>query len=288
MNKEDTYKKSSASWEDFEGLQSKSKVSWSNSKDDIWAAMDERLKEPAHEEPKIRTLPVFKYAAAAIFVLLMGVTGVLRFYSESYQTEAGEHIAVNLPDGSSVELNAESSLKYYPYWWKFERKLAMNGEAFFDVAKGKKFVVRSSNGKTRVLGTSFNIYSRDNDYRVNCITGKVQVTASNKKVILLPNEQAVLNQSGNIEVKQETKKKASISWIDGKFFFTSVPLQQAIDEVERQYGVKVWIEVSNDLNYTGNFSRDLSVEEVLNYVCKSLGVNFEKKQEGVYQIIQNN
>ena len=288
MNKGGTSKKSSANWKDFEKLQRKSKVSWSNRKDDIWAVMDKKLEEPAYPAPKVRTLSVLKYAVAAVVVLLIGVTAILRFYSEKFGTQATEQLTINLPDGSSVKLNAESSFKYYPYWWKIERKMEMNGEAFFDVEKGNKFVVKSSNGKTRVLGTRFNIYSRKNDYRVNCITGKVQVTASNHKVVLLPNEQAVLDHSGNIEIKQKINEEAPISWIDGKFFFTSVPLQQAIDEIERQYGVHIWIDVSNDLNYTGNFSRDLSIEEVLNYICRSLGVNFVKKQEGVYQIIQNN
>lgn len=286
MKKEETHKKSSASWEDFEKLQDGSKISWSKSKADIWAAMDEKLGETV-VETKVRRLPVFQYAAAAVIVLLIGITGVLRFYTEKFETQAGEHLTVNLPDGSVVKLNAESNFKYYPYWWKIERKMIMNGEAFFDVEKGNKFVVKSSNGKTRVLGTSFNIYSRENDYRVNCITGKVQVKVSKNKVVLLPNQQAILNQLGNIEIKKVMKKEASIEWIDGNFYFTSVPLDEVVAEIERQYGVKVWNEVSKKLNYTGNYSRDFEVEEVLSIVSKSLGIKYVKKQEGEYQIIQN-
>ena len=288
MNKGETYKNSSFNLEDFEKLQDSSKISWTKSKDDIWAAMEDKMEVPVQKESKVRTLSIFRYAVAAVIILLMGITGVLRFYSENFETAAGEHLSVNLPDGSVVEINAESSFKYYPYWWKIERRMLMDGEAFFDVEKGNKFVVKSSNGKTRVLGTSFNIYSRNSDYRVDCITGKVQVTASNNKVILMPNEQAVLNKLGNIDVKKEVLEKATIEWIDGKFFFTSVPLQMAIDEIEREYGVKVLNELTKDLNYTGNFSRDLSVDEVLDIVCKPLGVNFVKREEGVYQIIQNN
>ena len=74
-------------------------------------------------------------------------------------------------------LNSASSLSYYPFWWSFDKKAELNGEAFFEGEHAKNFTITSDKAETTVLGTSFNIYARDNDYQVTCVTGKVKVLA---------------------------------------------------------------------------------------------------------------
>ena len=102
---------------------------------------------------------------------------------------------VILPDGSIAQLNGSSTLKYHPYWWNISRNISLEGEAFFEVAKGSKFSVESKNGTTSVLGTSFNIYARSNQYEVVCVTGKVWVENATGEVstIITPNQKAVLS-----------------------------------------------------------------------------------------------
>jgi len=73
--------------------------------------------------------------------------------------------------------------------------------SIFNVKKGNSFNVVSSLGKTFVLGTSFNIFSREDKYRVACVTGKVKVISiTNKQVILSPNYHAEIIKDGNIKV----------------------------------------------------------------------------------------
>ncbi len=286
MNKGATYKKPTGGWEDFEELQNKSKISWSKSKDDVWAAMEDSFEEQAEAKTIVRRLPIVRYVAAASVILLLGLTTVLRFYSESYETNAGERLAVNLPDGSTVELNAETTLKYYPLWWNIERRLQMTGEAFFDVEKGNRFVVKSENGKTRVLGTSFKIYSRNEDYRVNCITGRVQVKAAKGKVILHPNEKAILVDGRGLKISQGKNTEVSTrSWKDGKFFYTKYPLKKVMEEIERQYKVEIAIDDTFDFLYTGDFSKEEeSIDDVMYKVVKPFSLTYVKMREGEYQI----
>ena len=89
-----------------------------------------------------------------------------RSYTVTEIAKRGSHLAVTLPDGSKVNLNADSRLTYKPYQWIISRNVELEGEAFFEVKQGKRFSVKSNQNKVNVLGTSFNIFSRPGNYRV--------------------------------------------------------------------------------------------------------------------------
>ena len=198
-------------------------------------------------------------------------------------------MVAQLPDGSTVEMNAASHLKYFPYRWIIKRDLTFEGEGFFEVEKGKKFEVKSAQAKTSVLGTSFNIFSRDDLYKVACVTGKVLVTASNhESVILNPSQQAILKTGEDLKKLEALKKEEIISWRNNMFLFTAAPFQNVIKEIERQYGVSVKVESGLSGTLTCNFNRRSDVEEVLALVCKPLGYKFVKQTEKEYSIVRNN
>jgi len=176
-------------------------------------------------------------------------------------------------------LNAQSSVKYHPYWYRVARTITLDGEAFFEVMRGNQFKVKSLKGETTVLGTSFNIYSRDNDYNVTCFTGKVRVVSAEKSesVLLNPNEQAFINKDGSLRIVQEVNVQTVKSWRDHMFVFTGSPIVSVLQEIERQYNIKIHFKADSNLTYTGNFSKLLSEKEVLDLVCTSLGIKFEAR-----------
>jgi len=255
-----------------------------------WKKSDEAVREELlrkiADRPIVRTLTIRKvWAVAAGFALILGLASFLRFYSNTITIPAGIHQTAMLPDGSTVEMNAESSLTYYPLWWPFERKLKFEGEGFFEVEKGKNFSVQSSKGTTQVLGTSFNIYSRDELYSVTCVTGKVRVGSSpDNKVILLPNNQAKILANGEIRVNNQVDVTVEISWKNNLFLFTATPLRQVFKEIERQYAVTIEVDAPGHQLYTGNFSRTSKIEEILSLVCPAAGLKFEKKSANVYLV----
>ncbi len=289
MNHKNEHTNKPRSWDNVERLNKRLEVTYKKSKADIWATMESKL-ESANEVKTIRLTdrPVFRWAVAASVVLVLGLTGLMRFYQFSLEAVPGQHLLVDLPDGSVVQLNAASSLSYHPYWWQFSRSLNFEGEAYFEVEKGSTFTVLSSKGSTSVLGTSFNIYSRDEDYRVACLTGKVRVTDNNDgKLVLLPNQKASLISSGfnvqrNVDLREET------AWINQEFFFTSKSLSIVLNEIERQYGVQINGADTLNYKYTGNFNRRQNVEEVLGFVCKPFGIKFEKAGESEFRLTNMN
>lgn len=265
----------------------KAHIPYSKSKDEVWQQLGTRI-----EAVQLKKTPSIKryralIAVAASIVLLAGVFSIFRFYTETFKSMQGQHLTVNLPDGSTVILNAESSLSYQPLWWQFSREVQFVGEGFFEVEKGRKFAVKSENGRTEVLGTSFNIFSRNDNYEVSCHTGKVKVTSPEKdEAILSPGYKASISAEGMVLVEKIEKPENTVSWVDNKFIFTATPFTKVIKEIERQYGVKIHLPEDVEYFYTGYFTKDIPVEHVLGLVCKPFGLTFVAKQDSTYTVVQ--
>jgi len=257
---------------------------------ELWGKIVEKTREIPRV--KIFQLNWIRYAAAAAVLIIVGATLFMRLYTETFNSEKGEHLSYVLPDGSNINLNAETSLSFQPYWWGFSREVELSGEAFFDVEKGEKFKILSKNGITEVIGTSFNIYSRNSDYKVFCETGKVKVSSSeaNLEFIIQSGELAIIDNIKKEGITRKADARDFISWKDNKFVFTSEKLSSVLAELERQYDVviKLTIDDASELFYTGNFAKTTSIETTLNFVCKSFNLNFTKTKNKTYTIFQSN
>lgn len=278
--------------QDFEKLTKeffrKAEVPYKKSKEEIWSELESKL---SPEETSKR--PWFFHhrislAIAASLIILLGIIGLMRFYTTTINNPAGRHLLATLPDGSTVELNASSAISFKPYWWRFSRTVHFEGEGFFRVQKGDKFTVVSRLASTQVLGTSFNIYARDNQYQVTCHTGKVKVISKNKdEGILSPGYEAKLSLDGKVIIYKRADTKSSISWIDNKFIFTAVPLKRVFEEIARQYNVNITMPDNLNFNYTGYFTKDKSVDSVMGLVCKPFGLSFVPKSGDRFVVIMN-
>lgn len=225
------------------------------------------------------------FYAAAVIILLLGLVITMRYYTTTITSQRGEHLVYALPDDSKVSINAESQLSYNPYWWFMERHVKLSGEAFFEVSKGEKFEVKSELGTTSVLGTSFNVFARSNNYKVDCFTGKVKVKSNSKEeLILTPSYSAEILSDGSIKLSKFSDTKSEIDWINNMFSFNAVPLKEVLREVERQFNIRIEANISDDLIYSGNFSSERSVEETLNLLCKPFALEYEKINKKVYRL----
>ncbi|WP_421920714.1 FecR family protein [Marinifilum sp.] len=263
-------------------------VRYSKSKDEVW---NELMALTAAQKPKVKTITLswIKYAAAACILLLIGFAGFSYFYTSTTYCPKGKHLCVTLPDNSKVELNANSSIRYKPYMWKFIRKVKFEGEAFFDITKGSKFEIESKYGKTFILGTSFNIYARGNDYKVTCYTGKVKVvsTLTSDKILLLPNDHAFITKNGKLEVIKDEKAEEKVLWREHFFLFNATPLKDVFKEIELQYNINIVEKGRFEQAYNGNFAKGMTVEQVLYNVCKPNGLSFVKGPRNNYIITSN-
>ncbi len=264
------------------------KFQWEKSEADIWNQIETAIvKNPVVVKRRNFIRPLTMSFAAGIAILI-GMTGFMRFYSKIINTEAGQHLLVTLPDKSTIDLNAESRVEFRPYWWRFDRSVKFEGEAFFNVEKGKRFDVISRKATVSVLGTSFNVFTREEVYRVTCITGSIRVTShSRDEAVLSPGSKALVQPDGKIDILKNIETLPEISWKNNLFLFTASPVKEVFKEIERQYGVTILTEIDNYVLYTGNFTKDQNVEEILGYICPALGYKYIRESGKVYHILPN-
>lgn len=261
---------------------------YSESKEEIWSRIQSRLESKPFSK---RMLPFSFYAisiAASLFFLL-GMITFFRYYTKTAICPPGKHLAITLPDHSEVILNAESIIVWHPYWMKFDRVVNFEGEAYFQVKKGTGFKVISSRGETKVLGTTFNIYSREDDYKVSCFSGSVNVASVVNKtsVVLHPGEKGTIEKNGMVKLSQLLNPEENKAWINGMFVFTGASLNSVIREIERQYNIIIRLKEDYPLTYTGNFSKSIPVEEILNLICTSLELKLKSVSKSEYLIYKD-
>jgi len=272
--------------EEFANSLPEIELPYSKSKDEIWSEMFSDIEDVQEPVRKIKTRWLI-YSLAASLLLVIASATFMRYYTESVYCPKGEHLSLLLPDKSRVELNANSSLSYHPYWWRFNREVQFEGEAFFNISKGKRFDIVSRSGSTSILGTSFNIYTRKNNYKVTCFTGKVRVlsTLTQDEVVLYPKDFASINRNGQIELEAGINVQEKTMWRDHIFFFTATPIQHVIEEIELQYDIRIEKKNLSKIPYTGNFKKSDSIDEVLNWVCLPLGLEYSKVSSKKYIVV---
>ncbi|HPD94380.1 MAG TPA: FecR family protein [Tenuifilaceae bacterium] len=242
-------------------------VPFSNrSKDDAWEMLMKSIEEQ-DDKPKVVSLFTDKrvWVAAATVAVLVAVSWFYMFTARiEFVTGIAQTLEVKLPDSSRVMMNENSRLEFPKYYKIAGRKATLNGEAFFEVKKGSKFTVFDSlKREVTVLGTEFNVYSRDSLFRVECYVGKVSVkTDYNKNVILFKGE--TLQEEGEKVVKKKLPSLNSVrpAWVTGDIAFENSKLSDVFTEIERQFNISIKVENFNPDTryYTGVFSRsDLNI-----------------------------
>ena len=172
----------------------------------------------------------------------------------------GGECMIKLDDGTKVWVNAETKLKYPVTFVGDRREVVLEGEAFFDVAKNEKpFIVKTSFGDVRVLGTAFGIsaYASEPESYTTLVKGKVSVEREGiKPVVILPGEQVVTSKDGKM-IKQQVDVEEFVGWKDGIYVFKEKSLGEIMKTLERWYNISVDFQEKSlvDLPFTGNLKR---------------------------------
>lgn len=221
--------------------------------------------------------PLLKIAAVVAIMLSA------YYYTTTLDTEIGTNIAqqtiIELPDASTVDLNANSILTFNESNWDKNREVQLNGEAFFKVAKGQKFDVITSDGKISVLGTQFNVKQRESNFKVTCYEGLVGVTYKNKTVKLKPGYTFQIIDGKLLANEKESTTQPN--WLRGESSFKSVPLKCVISEFENQYNFKIDIEnIDTSRLFTGSFTHN-NLDLALQSVTIPLNLSYSKSGKSI-------
>lgn len=201
--------------------------------------MYQNIKSQKTNTSKVIRFTPWLYKVAAIVVLVLGAS--FFFYATNTTTQiadAGEHKEFLLPDNSEVVLNAGSEANFKSWNWNNNRKVNLDGEAYFKVAKGQKFDVVTTMGTVTVVGTQFNVKARDNRFDVTCFEGKVKVSSNDKEIMLTPG-QGVSFANGKQIAASPAAGNIKPGWVTYEVHFNDEKLANVIAEMERQYNIVI-------------------------------------------------
>lgn len=249
------------------------RVPQNRSKAEAFKILQSKLEHQQVEKP-VRNLRVY-WSVAASIALVAFLTTFYFYPSKPSQIVAdkGRHLDYTLPDGSIVNINADSKITFTESDFTKKRILKLDGEAFFSVQKGKSFEVETKLGKIGVLGTTFNVYSRHQDLIVTCLSGKVQVSVKDQNVLIEAGEKAELI-SGTLQKTSNLADKKVAGWRSGEFHFESAPLISIFEEIERQFNVTITTSGSENRFFTGDFTNK-NLTETLETVCLPMKLDYE-------------
>jgi transmembrane sensor len=203
----------------------------------------------------------------------------LQYYTRV--AEKGEKAVVKLGDGTIVYLNTASEIRYPKYFEKYERRIEFTGEAYFEVASDamRPFRVYVGNTVTEVVGTEFNIYNRNNDFRIVVTQGKVKtyIKESEEKIDLVKGEMLEFSDSVGFSIPKSIDVKDYLSWRENKMAFSDTPLAKVLEEIEINFNVNSVIKNKTLKNkkLTGTFNTN-SLHEILTAISISMNIDIER------------
>jgi len=187
---------------------------------------------------------------------------------------------IKLSDGTTVWMNAASSLRFPFQFGKQTREVYLTGEAYFEVAKNKEqeFIVHTSYADVHVHGTSFNVnaYTAQN-FTAALVEGSVSAKKDNQVIKLKPGEEAVIGKA-NLEIKTFDPQEV-LSWRNGTYSFHNQPLSQISQVLSRWFDVKIaWQTATvSEQTFTGEIDKNLPLDVVISNLKLSSGMQAELK-----------
>lgn len=189
--------------------------------------------------------------------------------NNTISTPKGGQYTIILSDGTKVMLNSASSMTFPTSFKAADRRVELNGEAYFEVAKdqNKRFRVISGLQTVEVLGTHFNVnaYGDEQSIKTTLLEGAVKVFTAKKSALLEPGEQAVLDKADeNSIAKRLVNINKETAWINGIFSFEGDDLKSVMRQVARWYDVNViYAGPISEEKYFGEISRSSKLSEII-------------------------
>lgn len=235
-------------------------------------------------------------AAISIFLYVSGSGHVPSPSLVEVHSTPGMTSSVQLPDGSSVWLNSNSTLRYPSSFGTGDRDVYLEGEAFFKVSRmeGRKFNVRTDCVTVEVLGTEFNVEAykgQFNDVRTTLVNGKVNlhyknVNGEEQCSPLLPGQMFTYDKTSSKGICAEVNSRTFSSWKDGCIVLDNTSLVDALRLVGNRFNVHFVINDDRLLpnRYTGTFTNQ-RLDVVLEYFKKTTDIRFEALSDGITYVV---
>jgi ferric-dicitrate binding protein FerR (iron transport regulator) len=235
----------------------------------------DRLRLKQQQQTKVKRLKPWRIASAIAALVVLGllVVNLTANNSTTLTAANADRLEVSLPDASTVQLNAGTSLTYNEDKWEDSRQVDLDGEALFNVTKGSSFEVNTAAGSVRVLGTVFNVVNREGLFEVTCFEGRVAVSFPDNTTIEIGAGEGV--RLLGTKLNRFETATAKPSWVNHKSIFKSTPYNIILAELERQYEVSVDAStIDKNVIFTGSFTHE-DLETAMEGITVPLNLKFQ-------------
>lgn len=251
-----------------------------------------------NKEVKTFSFKIFIRVAAVVLITFgIGFLAKQHHFKHQYvtvETHAKQVLSKTLPDGSFITLNENSKISYHKKFGHKTRKIEMQGEAYFEVAKNKQvpFIIDANKAKVTVLGTSFNVSNR-NPKKVNVMVkeGKVKFESNllfNKNSCLLTGgEEAYFDLNTKKVIKSQSDNENTIGWKTNTLKFKNVNLLDAVKTIEHSYHVSINVdEALHSKKLTASYTNQ-PIDSIARILELTLDVDISKSTNSIYHITPN-
>lgn len=244
------------------------------------------------DRKEVKVVPLYQRLVPSIAV---AAALIIAFFIGSYVSQPKNDVAVEtvftvdkgsksktiLPDGTEVWLNSATKLKVSRNFGRADRRVELEGEAFFNVAhdKSKPFIVETSSIDVKVHGTSFNLSSYPKeDTRVALFKGAVELLSANGQSVMMKPDDVIAYraETGKFHLLNDALEK-EYAWRESKFIFKNEKFEQIASKLERVFNVDIAVMNKNILSkkFTGDFVQHESLSEILGIISKVGGFSFK-------------
>jgi ferric-dicitrate binding protein FerR (iron transport regulator) len=272
-------------WEDYTGTTTDTQHQ--QYKAEAWQI----LKRTRQQEQPFMLRSFLRYAAILFLLIATGFSIYVFLFSTgkdgkeiSYLTlrvDNGQQKQLIFTDGTKAILNAGSLLSYPKQFESGKRRIKLDGEAFFQVAKdaSKPFIVQTKNANIEVLGTCFNVkaHSEDEFVSVTVESGKVQVNTEEAIMQLLPGEQLFLDKTNREIHRSHENPEYAKAWISGGLYFKKCPIRSVVNELMRRYNCTIEFEGTPPGEYISGGHDNKTLESVLQSIHYATGIKYRKE-----------
>lgn len=262
--------------------------------DNAWNKLHSRLSENGliKEASVVRRsfIRTSYFRIAAIVILLLGIGSVLLYMNDKgvlsrktvvATTDNQKNLQVTLPDGSNIFLNRNTRLSYRKNFARHGRNVTLSGEAFFEIARDENnpFIVDAGNASIKVLGTSFNIISNNQDSAVEVFvkTGQVMVSGieNNNNLILEPGYIGTMFPEHS--EKSVNNNLNYMSWNTGLLVYDGQTLDVVFRDLKRVYNMDIVADDPEIITNTWTSPIDNQTQEtIIRLICASFNLSYTK------------
>ena len=199
---------------------------------------------------------------------------------------------IMLPDSSQVWLSSGSRIEYPKQFVKKERKVSVEGKAYFEITRDtdRPFYVTTETFTVKVLGTSFEVnatkYSQTSD--VTLVEGQVEILDHNRETLcgLQPGQHFEINKLNRQFSLHEVDAEMYTSWHGGNFEFDGLTFGEIVKALERQYGVQIILDegIAKEMKLVGSLSIQKNIHEMMKTLEMVVPIKYQVQTNTVVYI----